>query len=97
MSVSRCADCTRTDVKCCITCSRNGATCGVWHHCGKDCEGYEPRIKTWGDKIRSMNDEELAEFLEKVETYAYNDRSIAEDEQYHVMDMLQWLKSEVKE
>lgn len=59
------------------------------------CTRFEPQSQA--DRIRAMSDEELAEFLEKVEVFAYQDRSVAEDEHFHVIDMLQWLKSEAKE
>ena len=58
---------------------------------------YEEKSISWGDKIRSMNDEELAEFLECVETAGYHDESITPMENGHSMDMLKWLKSEAKE
>lgn len=58
-----CTKCLRTDVKCCFTCKKDADKCKVWHHCGSDCPEHESRIKTNADRIRSMSDEELAEFL----------------------------------
>lgn len=53
-------------------------------------------IKTNGDRIRKMTNEELAEFLEKAESAGYNDSSITPkgSDGFH-MDMLEWLESEV--
>jgi hypothetical protein len=58
-----CSKCTRTDVKCCFTCKKDADKCKVWHHCGSDCSEHESRIHSNADRIRSMSDEELAEFL----------------------------------
>lgn len=50
-----------------------------------------------GDAIRAMDNEELAEFLQKVEDAGYNDSSITPkgSDGFH-MDILEWLESEVK-
>lgn len=61
-----CSKCLRTDVKCCFTCKKDADKCKVWHHCGSDCPAHESRIKTNADRIRAMNDEELAEFIKRV-------------------------------
>ncbi|MCM1543448.1 MAG: hypothetical protein NC121_19655 [Blautia sp.] len=51
---------------------------------------------TNADRIRMMDDRELAGFLEEVEAAGYNDSSIApRDPQGFSMDMLEWLESEV--
>lgn len=47
-------------------------------------------MMTNGDKIRNMSDEELADFLLKVETHGYYDQSVA-----GTLEMLDWLKIEV--
>ena len=49
------------------------------------------------DRIRSMSDEELAEFIDKCETAGYNDSSIARDENDQLMDMLDWLQRPAEE
>ena len=61
-----CSKCNRTDIKCCHTCRKDAEKCNVWHHCGSDCPEYEAKVITNADRIRSMTDEELAEFLCKV-------------------------------
>ena len=58
-----CSKCKRTDIKCCFTCKKDAEKCKVYHHCGSDCPKHEYRKITNADKIRSMSDEELAEFL----------------------------------
>ena len=58
-------------------------------------EYYEP--KTNANRIREMSDEELAKFLEKVESCGYKDSSITTFENGQYMDMLEWLQTEVKE
>ena len=49
------------------------------------------------DRIRAMTNEELAEFLEMVESAGYNDSSITpKGSDGFSMDMLEWLESEVE-
>lgn len=48
--------------------------------------------QTNADRIRSMSDRELAEFLVTVETYGYHDQSVSGS-----LDMLEWLQEEVEE
>lgn len=52
-----------------------------------DCEYYVPQ--TNADRIRSMTDEELADFLVTVETYGYHDQSIS-----GTYEMKEWLLME---
>ena len=58
----------------------------------------EQKTQTNADKIRSMTDEELADFLDKCEGEGYQDSSITpiNEDGYH-MDMLDWLKQPAKE
>ena len=58
----------------------------------------EQKTQTNSDKIRSMTDEELADFLDKCEGKGYQDSSITpiNEDGYH-MDMLDWLKRPAKE
>lgn len=53
------------DKKCCFNCARADEKCEVWHTCGKDCPGWEPKPLTNAEFIRSMTDKELATFLAK--------------------------------
>lgn len=56
----------------------------------RDCEDYIPM--TNADRIRSMTDEELADFLVTVETYGYHDQSIS-----GTYEMNEWLLMESEE
>ena len=58
----------------------------------------EQKTQTNADKIRSMTDDELADFLDKCEGKGYQDSSITpiNEDGYH-MDMLDWLKQPAKE
>lgn len=58
----------------------------------------EQKTQTNADKIRTMADEELADFLDKCEGKGYQDSSITpiNEDGYH-MDMLDWLKQPAKE
>ena len=58
----------------------------------------EQKTQTNADKIRSMTDEELADFLDKCEGKGYQDSSITPiNEDGYPMDMLDWLKQPAKE
>lgn len=63
------------------------------------CNVYKKASQiTNADKIRSMTDEELADFLDKCEGKGYQDSSITpiNEDGYH-MDMLDWLKQPAEE
>ena len=47
---------------------------------------------TNADRIRSMRDEELAEFLISVETYGYHDQSVS-----GTLEMFEWLQQKAEE
>ena len=53
----------------------------------RDCEDYIPM--TNADRIRSMTDDELADFLVTVESYGYHDQSIS-----GTYEMNEWLRAE---
>ena len=57
--------------------------------------------QTWGNKIRSMSDEELAEFIEQVSTDSMETISFGTKEYEEIWEhketALQWLQSEVEE
>lgn len=52
-----------------------------------DCENYAPM--TNADRIRSMTDDELADFLVTVESYGYHDQCIS-----GTYEMNEWLRAE---
>lgn len=68
--------------------------------CG-DCEAYDKESTTQGDCIRSMMDEELAEFIEQVSTDSMETISFGTKEYEEIWEhketALQWLQSEVEE
>ena len=82
-----CSKCTRTDIKCCFTCKKDVEKCKVYHHCGSDCPKHEYRKITNADLIRSMSDEELAEFL-------INFKNTFGEEYEGKISCLDWLQSE---
>lgn len=55
-------------------------------------ENNDDKKYTNADRIRSMSDEELAEFLTHAETLGYNDSSVSGN-----LEMIEWLQSEVEE
>lgn len=59
--------------------------------CGRNTVRLNEMHRTNADRIRSMSDEELAEFLINVETLGYNDSSVSGK-----LEMIEWLQSEVE-
>lgn len=53
----------------------------------RNCENYAPM--TNADRIRSMTDDELADFLVTVESYGYHDQRIS-----GTYEMNEWLRAE---
>lgn len=91
-----CRTCKRTDVKCCNTCYSKQETCEVLHFCGVDCGAYQPRYTTNADRIRSMTDEELAEFIGGLGACISNDDEYCYKFKNCNDCRLAWLKSEVE-
>lgn len=60
----------------------------AWMPLPEPYRGEEPK-QTNADRIRSMTDEELADFLVTVETYGYHDQSISGN-----YEMNEWLRAE---
>ena len=65
------------------------------------CKTYTPKIKkTNADRIRSMSDEELAEFLYGIDHFVDDGQCIVCFEEIRLnddkVDILDWLQSEVK-
>ena len=56
----------------------------------RNCDFYAPM--TNADRIRSMTDDELADFLVTVESYGYHDQSIS-----GTYEMNEWLRAESEE
>lgn len=80
------------DLKSCDKCkysskSDNEYPCNKCVHSATD--KFKP--KTNADKIRAMDDEELAKFLVDVETHGYHDQSVS-----GTLEMIDWLKSEAE-
>lgn len=65
------------------------------HHKGRmpmgNCIDFTPK-QTNADRIRSMSNEELAEFLVDVETHGYHDQSVS-----GTLEMIDWLQAEAEE
>lgn len=54
--------------------------------------GSEVKRISNADRIRAMDNEELAEFLVNVETHGYHDQSVS-----GTLEMIEWLQSEAEE
>ena len=52
---------------------------------------------TNADRIRSMTDEELAQFVDLCEARGYEDSSVAMDADGHPMQVLEWLRLPMEE
>ena len=79
------------NVRCCHNCHKDALKCETGHMCGENCPEHEPM--TNADRIRSMSDEELAEFI----------CAVSDDDEgakmvechyfpaYSIYDILEWL------
>lgn len=56
-----------------------------------------PQPSTNADRIRAMDDKELAEFIDRCEAAGYNDSSVALDKNNNLMDTLDWLQQPAEE
>lgn len=52
---------------------------------------------TNADRIRGMDDNELADFIDRCEAAGYNDSSVALDKNNNLMDTLDWLQQPAEE
>lgn len=52
---------------------------------------------TNADRIRAMDDKELADFIDRCEAAGYNDSSVALDKNSNLMDTLDWLQQPAEE
>lgn len=52
---------------------------------------------TNADRIRAMDDKELADFIDMCEAAGYNDSSVALDKNNNLMDTLDWLQQPAEE
>ena len=60
------------------------------------CGAYKPPM-TNADRIREMDDNELADFIDRCEAAGYNDSSVALDKNNNLMDTLDWLQQPAEE
>lgn len=56
-----------------------------------------PQPSTNADRIRAMDDKELAEFIDRCEAAGYNDSSVALEKNNNLMDTLDWLQQPAEE
>lgn len=69
--------------------------CDECRMCTKESYRESEKKITNADRIKSMGNAELAEFLDEVETAGYNDSSITpKGPDNYPMDMMEWLESE---
>ena len=61
------------------------------------CGAYVPKTITNADRIRAMDDNELADFIDRCEAAGYNDSSVALDKNNNLMDTLDWLQQPAEE
>ena len=89
----------------CNTCEHKGTNTHYCDECSSDYDMFERKIVTNADKIRAMNDEELAEFLEGVNRdydISYGDYFSTEAGDFIfskkdlAKEILSWLQSEAE-
>lgn len=84
----------------CKTCKHKGTNTHVCDECTSDYGMYEKKIITNADRIRSMSDSELAEWLATIDHYWDDGESIVNFGGVRMHDskedILDWLKEEVE-
>ena len=71
--------------------------CGVESGCYRKTEDSLGDLITQADRIRSMSDEELAEFINKKTACDCCSAKHCQSDERCMVDILEWLKSEAKE
>lgn len=79
----------------------NKETCIEYARLGENtecylCPDYKAPMSN-ADRIRAMDDKELAEFIDRCEAAGYNDSSVALDKNNNLMDTLEWLQQPAEE
>ena len=79
----------------------NKETCIEYARLGENtecylCPDYKAPMSN-ADRIRAMDDKELAEFIDMCEAAGYNDSSVALDKNNNLMDTLDWLQQPAEE
>lgn len=79
----------------------NKETCIEYARLGENtecylCPDYKAPMSN-ADRIRAMDDKELAEFIDRCEAAGYNDSSVALDKNNNLMDTLDWLQQPAEE
>ena len=79
----------------------NKETCIEYARLGENTESYlcpdDTAPMSNADRIRAMDDKELAEFIDRCEAAGYNDSSVALDKNNNLMDTLDWLQQPAEE
>lgn len=79
----------------------NKETCIEYARLGENtecylCPDYKAQMSN-ADRIRAMDDNELADFIDRCEAAGYNDSSVALDKNNNLMDTLDWLQQPAEE
>ena len=79
----------------------NKETCIEYARLGENtecylCPDYKAPMSN-ADRIRAMDDNELADFIDRCEAAGYNDSSVALDKNNNLMDTLDWLQQPSEE
>ena len=96
MEIKKCENCGSEHIH--VITKEIGYSCSK---CGRNTVRLNEMYQTNADRIRSMSDEELAEFIEQVSTDSMETISFGTKEYEEIWEhketALQWLRSEVEE
>ena len=74
----------------CVNCKKNSSCTMCWKTSDKKCPHFIQ--KTNADRIRAMNDEELAEFIKNIKVRAALCKSVKNNDAFEELCSTEWLK-----
>ena len=96
MSEQNCANCKYSEPRCGALCCM-GQKYAPYVRPTDSCDGWKSRKQTNADRIRTMTDEELAEFMTEYELRAYKRLNASGERKRFASQWLDWLKQELTE
>lgn len=74
----------------CVNCKKNSSCTMCWKTSDKKCPHFIQ--KTNADRIRAMNDEELAEFIKHIKVRAAFCKAVKDNDAFEALCSAEWLQ-----
>lgn len=79
----------------CVNCKKNSSCTMCWKTSDKKCPHFIQ--KTNADRIRAMNDEELAEFIKHIKVRAAFCKAVKDNDAFEALCSAEWLQMPAEE